>query len=91
MSIILTSADLRKMTSSQITKAFSRARKSESLGSRSERIKELRTEVKGYERQYNMSSQKMVRDVCSGKLKESGDFDAWLNSYNLLSVYEKAV
>lgn len=54
-------------------------------------IKEIRTELKGFEKKFGMSSEECYRRFESGELGDEGDFFEWIGLYENILLYKKRI
>ena len=54
-------------------------------------IKEISSELKGFEKEYSMSSEECYRRFESGELGDGGDFFEWIGLYENVLLYKKRI
>jgi hypothetical protein len=90
MSTVLSTSDLRAMKRTAIKHAVVKCLGEAPSYSRTARVRELKEEIKAFERDYGMSTKHIVGQVCSSKIAGVGEIETWLTKYNLLSGHEEA-
>ena len=56
-----------------------------------EKFKELRAEIAKLEKRYSMSTEKMLKRLCSGDLLETRTISSWKDKYMLLRAHQENV
>lgn len=54
-------------------------------------IKEISTELEGFEKKFSMSSEACYRRFGSGELGDGGDFFEWIGLYENVLLYKKRI
>lgn len=54
-------------------------------------IKEISTELEGFEKKFSMSSEKCYRQFGSSELGDGGDFFEWTGLYENVLLYKKRI
>lgn len=92
MSTVLTSKELRGMQPAALKKAVKKLVSSTRMNAaeQAKRAKQLKAEIEAFERKHGMLTKKMLDMVCAGTLKEEGEIELWLITYNLFRLHAKA-
>lgn len=56
---------------------------------RDDYLANLRERILVYERRYERSSESMMKDLCEGKIKETGDISMWASVWQTLKRLEE--
>jgi hypothetical protein len=88
MSKILKSSDLCGLSKAEKKKAFMRCLDAAQPVSSEKRMKELSKEIAGFEKHFNMSTNKMFDLVCLGELADRGDIADWRKAYMMLRTHK---
>ena len=91
MKTIIKSSDIRHLSAKQRVQVILDAYKAaKPVGSR-KKVKELRAEIAKLEKRYSMSTEKMLRRLCSGDLLETRTISSWKDKYMLLRAHQENV
>ena len=91
MGMVLKSSELRGLSLIEKRRAFKRFLESAPAVDSAKRIRELKSQIRNFERQTGMSTRKILDCLCSGELPDAGRYAAWREAYMTLRAHEANV
>ena len=91
MKTIIKSSEIRHLSAKQRVQVILDAYKAAKPVDSRTRVKELRAEIAKLEKRHSMSTEKMLKRLCSGDLLKDEPFSTWQHKYMLLRAHQENV